>query len=242
MRSANPESYSCRADCPAAVAAAAAPMTFHLPEALAVPDDDQALRLIHSYYGWPDGSGEPATGALFDGWDSAGTRDRDSDRFTADDLVAITFLSVSVPGRTARDLLRDRADALSALLAEVGPDRDLVDEPDPLTPCWPAWRLYKAVDDIKGIDRTIASKLLARKRPRLLPVWDKYIGKVTGCTGQHWEPLRQALRADDRALHRRLVRLHEAAKLPAEVSPLRVLDVICWLQGKAEAGSAPSAG
>jgi hypothetical protein len=33
-------------------------------------------------------------------------------------------------------------------------------------------------------------------------------------------------------LHRRLQRLHQLAGLPTDVSPLRVLDVIAWLEGK----------
>jgi hypothetical protein len=41
--------------------------------------------------------------------------------------------------------------------------------------------------------------------------------------------------ADDFDLHRRLLRLHAAAGLPADVSALRVFDVIAWLEGKDEA-------
>jgi hypothetical protein len=55
---------------------------------------------------------------------------------------------------------------------------------------------------------------------------------VTGTGERQWEPLRRALREDDFALHRRLVRLREAAGVPAEVSAVRVLDVICWLEGQ----------
>lgn len=55
---------------------------------------------------------------------------------------------------------------------------------------------------------------------------------VTGTGERQWEPLRRALREDDFALHRRLVRLREAAGVPAEVSAVCVLDVICWLEGE----------
>ncbi len=51
---------------------------------------------------------------------------------------------------------------------------------------------------------------------------------VTGTVRAQWEPLRRALREDDKALQRRLVRLRDAAGLPTEVSALRVFDVICW--------------
>ncbi len=71
-------------------------VTFRLPDALAQQDDAAALGLLHRYYGEPFGS-SPFTGALFDVWDSTGTRAGDADRFTADDLVAVTFLSLDPP-------------------------------------------------------------------------------------------------------------------------------------------------
>ena len=52
------------------------------------------------------------------------------------------------------------------------------------------------------------------------------VSEITGTVQAQWEPLRPALRADDCALQRRLVDLHEAAGLPEAVSALRVLDVI----------------
>jgi hypothetical protein len=55
---------------------------------------------------------------------------------------------------------------------------------------------------------------------------------VTGTQQHQWEPFRVALRDQDRALHRRLVSLHRQAALPAAVTPLRVLDVIAWREGK----------
>jgi len=55
---------------------------------------------------------------------------------------------------------------------------------------------------------------------------------VTGTVRAQWEPRPRALRADDQVLQRRLVRLRDAARLPTEVSTLRVFDVICWREGK----------
>jgi Family of unknown function (DUF6308) len=40
------------------------------------------------------------------------------------------------------------------------------------------------------------------------------------------------LRHDGAALHHRLLRLRDAASLPPQISALRVLDVITWLEGK----------
>lgn len=49
----------------------------------------------------------------------------EADRFTADDLVAVTFLSVQVPPRAARAILDTDAEALNTFLRAIGPDRDL---------------------------------------------------------------------------------------------------------------------
>lgn len=207
-------------------------VTFHLPNALADPrDNTAALELLCLYYGEVFCGPGAATGAAFDLWDSSDGR-ADWDRFTAHDLVAVTFLSVDVPAPAARLLLRDRADEFSALLVEVGPDRDLVDELEPFADDSAEWRLMNQLRGLPRVGNTTASKLLARKRPRLRPIWDQVVAEVTGTHQNQWEPLRTALRDDDKALHRRLVRLRDEAGLPAGISPLRVFDVICWREGK----------
>ncbi len=47
----------------------------------------------------------------------------------------------------------------------------------------------------------------------------------------YWAALNQALRADERRLHHRLLDLRERAELPEQVSALRVLDVLVWMSG-----------
>lgn len=214
-------------------------MTFRLPDALATNDDTAALGLLRRYYG--DRLGSSAyTGAVFDVWDSTGTRAADVDRFTADDLVAVTFLSVDTPGPAAIAVLRDRAEEFNAMLAAIGPDRDLADEP-PLTPDWAARLLNRRLRDLHDVGPVIASKLLARKRPRLMHIWDAVVAKVTGTEIDQWIPLRAALAADDRALQQRLLRLRTAAGLPDPVSALRVFDVICWMEDKGYGRTSASA-
>lgn len=50
-------------------------------------------RFSPKYFGSPY-PGNAYAGASFDSWDSLGTHDTDANRFTADDFVAITMLSV----------------------------------------------------------------------------------------------------------------------------------------------------
>lgn len=120
------------------------------------------------------------------------------------------------------------------MLVELGEDRDLVDEPETHDDEWAGWRLMRALRSLRGVGPTTASKLLARKRPRLRPIWDSVVTEVTDTVTEQWDPVRVALRQDDRALHRRLLRLQAAAGLPGDVSALRVLDVVAWMEGKSK--------
>ncbi len=207
-----------------------------LPDALTQDADERALALLADYYGAPSGSGQ-RSGAAFDTWDSTGTRQRDLDRFTADDVVAITLLSVDLSGTAARRLLVSDSERFSGLLAAVGPDRDLVDV-EALPPQGPEWALMGALRQLPGVGPTKASKLFARKRPRLRPIYDSVVVEVMDTRQQQWEPLRVKLRENNGQLHQRLLSLRDQAGLPPQVSALRVLDVIAWMEGK-KAGVRP---
>ncbi|MCL8026464.1 DUF6308 family protein [Nocardioides bruguierae] len=160
---------------------------------LAAASHDQAASVLACYYGLGlHREHKPFTGARFDTWDSTGTRADDVNRFTADDLVAVSFLSVEVPPLAAVELLDTRADHFAARLIAVGPDRDLATETEPWAADWPGWLLWTALMGLPGVGATIASKLYARKRPRLRPVYDTVVAKVIG-SDNIWEPLRAEL-------------------------------------------------
>ena len=98
-------------------------MTLRLPTTLATDSDAAAIAALRRYYGRPYLGGDAYVGAHFDSWSSTGDRVGEADRFTADDLVAVTFLSVQVPPTAARAILHTQAEALNALLTGMGPDR-----------------------------------------------------------------------------------------------------------------------
>lgn len=208
-------------------------MTFQLPPSLQDDANDRAVSQLRGYYGPAFEATGSFTGAAFDSWDSTGSRADDLNRFTADDLVAVTFLSVRVGPRAAHRLLMSEAGRFTELLEAVGPDHDFVDiDPEDITPDSPAWELERALRELPDIGRTISSKLMARKRPRLVPIYDKVLRRVMGLQKAHWVPLNAALRAKDHSLQHRLLTLRSEAGLPATLSPLRVLDVIAWRDGK----------
>lgn len=198
--------------------------TYRLPDALQTDSDDRALTYLRRYFGV---AGKRYTGSFFDDWPHP-----DSHRFTADDLVAVSFLSVFVPPLAARQLLQQQAVRFTELLDAVGDDRDLADESATIDSSWAAWTLEAEVRRLPGVGRTIASKLCARKRPRLLPIYDTVVGRVTHAEHAQWDPLREALEADGGSLHERLLRLRRDAALRENVSALRVYDVVAWMEGK----------
>lgn len=206
-------------------------MNFTLPRCLQNPDDADALRLLRRYYA-RGGNGTAAVGARWDAFDPSGRRADDADRFTSDDLVSLSLLSERVPGPAAHTLLVTDADRFAGLLVDVGPDRDLGEQAEPIDEEGAGSRLYDAVRELDDMGPTRASKLLARKRPRLFPIRDGVVEQVLGLGREFWEPLRAVLRTDDGALDNRLRRLHAQADLPPEVTRLRVLDVLAWREGK----------
>jgi hypothetical protein len=96
----------------------------------------------------------------------------------------------------------------------------------------PALALPGARGGTAAVRQPQQARGLARKRPRLIPVYDRIVKKVAGGDPNYWVPLCEALQADDRALHHRLLRLHQEAGLPPAFSALRVFDVIAWMEGK----------
>jgi hypothetical protein len=200
-----------------------------LPQVLQDSDDGRAIAALRRYYGTSGNLGS-FTGARFDAWDSSGTRWADANRFTADDLVAVTFLSVNVTAPAAISLLDTRADAFGSLLTELGPDRDLAEEHEQWGDDWAGWELWKKLTELPGVGPTTASKLLARKRPRLRPIYDSVVADVLG-SQRLWEPLRLRLTSEP-SLQERLLRLRRDAGLDEAVSALRVFDVIAWMEGK----------
>lgn len=204
-----------------------------IPDQLQIDDSAAPAATLLRYYGRPY-LHNAYNGALFDSWDSSGTRDRDADLFTADDLIAIGFLSVDAGSAAAKALLHERRAEFSELLRNVGPDRDLASVDETIDADWPAWELETRLRTVHGIGRTIATKPIARKRPKLYPIWDKVIAEVMDAEQTHLAPLHARLR-EDAALRERLVQARTTADLPTYISEIRVLDVIAWMQGKGNA-------
>ncbi|MCX4993723.1 DUF6308 family protein [Streptomyces sp. NBC_00568] len=190
--------------------------------------------------GLPPG-GVAFTGSRFEHLAGGGDRLEVADRITAEDLVAVQTLSVTVPASVALDILEGPLGVrLSGLLHAIPRDIDMVDADADIvadgSPADQAWHLLRDQPDVGWV---IAGKLLARKRPRLLPVYDRVVRCAVGRPPSFWLALHAALREDDSAVHRQLLDLRRIARVPETVSALRVCDVVVWMGHRAEGHACP---
>lgn len=151
---------------------------------------------------------------------------------TAGDLLAVQMLSVSVPAEVAIDLLdgglgRQMADLLTEIPVgvELGTDgaKELIADGQHADR---AWRLLKSQADVGYV---IAGKLMARKRPHLIPVYDQVIRCLYGKPDRVWLRLNGHLVADGGRLRDVLSDLRARAGIPITVGLLRILDVVLWM-------------
>ncbi len=162
------------------------------------------------------------------------------DEFTSADLLSTGLLSVHVPGKAIVQILERAREELNGLLTQLPADVDLHDLSDsgftrylgdtssPGYLLWDAIRGNTAKQPV-GMGPTLTSKLLARKRPRLIPVWDSKIESARGLTGSrnHWVWMRQILQGDGGRLARRLERIREDSG-QIGLSLLRTFDIAVW--------------
>jgi hypothetical protein len=142
---------------------------------------------------------------------------------TADDLLAVTLLDIVWRPQVVRILLGSQHGDLSGLLAAIPSEVDLWDADDEASKRIDAvWDALVAID---GIGTASATKLLARKRPRLCPISDSVVIKAVGVPHRTWDVLRCLLQ--DPAARARVEALRPAAA--ADASLLRILDVILWI-------------
>lgn len=202
--------------------------------------EDSARAYLDRYFGLGTSEGKGYTGAQFERF--AKTPENE---LTADDLIAVSCLSVHVPARAALALLGERAGEIGSLLASIPADRALEEVPiaehealfGPGSAAESLWKLLRAYGQRRwGVGPTTASKIMARKRPALIPIYDSVVGKSTGFTrpGGTWRAWHEAFAPatghGETALVGRLRELRIEAGLP-HISLLRILDVVLWMDG-----------
>ena len=152
---------------------------------------------------------------------------------TVADLYSITLLGVHVGPHGVRLLLEDEATRarVAKLLDLIPVDEDIWTGKSDLGPGSPADRLYDLLKMLDCVDDVTASKLLHRKRPRLIPIVDRVVREqVAAPSGSYWEFFREYLGDPTR---RQAVNDLRPKGIERNISVLRVLDVAICMTGSA---------
>jgi hypothetical protein len=174
------------------------------------------------------------TGQWFETFAGGGDSVRSRDQVTAHDLYAVQALGVQVPFAVGKELLEGQLGTdIAAHLREIPVDVELgTQEADGLVAdgghADQAWKLLNDRKQKTGIGWVIAGKLLARKRPKLIPVYDSIVSCQFGAPKQVWLKLHHQLAEDDGGLRAVLAEARAAVGAGDKVSILRALDVVLW--------------
>nr|WP_246400410.1 DUF6308 family protein [Jiangella mangrovi] len=160
------------------------------------------------------------------------------DTITAADLYATSLLGISVGPRAGRQLLQGgphRNDVLKALRA-VPVETHLADADDTVLDA--AEHLHLQLKNALGGNKWVAaSKLCARKRPRLFPVRDSLVTRALLGVGQDrrvdWLVYQHLMTDDEvQGLLREVTRESAIRESDLLDPPLRILDVVLWMHVK----------
>ena len=186
---------------------------------------------VARYFAEPGQGNGTYSGRHFERLGGGGDHPDHADRITAEDLIAVQTLSVTVPPEVSVQLLEgDLGAKVAAHLRAIPTDVSLLEpgaaphvaDGSPADQCWHLLVSNAAPD----VGPTKASKLLARKRPQLLPVYDDVLRCALGHPASFWTTLHQTL-VEQPQLGRTLTALQTRA--PKHVSTLRVVDVVVWM-------------
>jgi hypothetical protein len=186
-------------------------------------DGPSATEALHAYL-------EPGrfTGAYFE-------RLADPDPFTitANDLIAVSMLSVTIPAATAAWLLGEGRPLVSSLLREIPVDAHIADSSIDISEGSAAWELWDLIKTGNDIGTTKTSKLLAAKRPSLIPVNDSVTRALMNSLGT-WDNWRAFLQSEFWTDLRPQLRRAGIDAGGAHLSDLRIIDIILWMTCQTE--------
>ena len=195
-----------------------------VPDLIAAPDD--VARYLATYF-----SSDPAvgyTGRFFEQM----IRHSDPGAFTPWDVVAVSARSGEIPPRAAAAIrlpgpTREEAIKLLGRMPAPGVALDSADASE-IADGSPADQLYLLLRSLPGMGATKTSKLLAAKRPRLIPIRDSVVEGLLQAGESWWSPMRELAR-NERL--RSLIDEASSGVVPDEVSYMRRLDVVLWCYG-----------
>lgn len=197
---------------------------------------DTALEYLREYY---LGTAHFYSGSQFE---SLEAHNNLKNSVTASDIVAVATLNTPIRRKAVMGILFTEAKEINTLLSEIpevnigsltseGFEQHLGED----SPAMKLWRLLRRTgrpsEDKWHMGPTRVSKLMARKRPHLIPINDSVIKRVIDkrYSENDWVLWWEALR-NNPSLENRAHELRTAIARP-ELSTLRVFDVVLWMSG-----------
>jgi hypothetical protein len=200
--------------------------------------DPTAIELLRTYF-----ATGTYTGGRFERFGGGGDRTDVANVITAEDIVAVSMLGVRIPGEPALAMVERLQSEVSALLTEIPIGVDLWDAvEDAVNADSAANKLWALLEALPGIGWVTAGKLLARKRPQLIPVYDRVVHKALKRPDPDaffWTDLRRVLRNNPDVLMR-LREIRDELSL-FDISLLRILDVAIWMGAYGQPLAVPNA-
>lgn len=188
----------------------------------AIEPDDRVAGLVADFY---DESG-PFAGLSFLGFGSNPPHE-----ITAGDLLAVTFMGEFYPPLAVRRLTQSSlAERVAALLADIPTGLAIWDvsteqlhdeEGAPV-------QLWRELLSLYLVGRTKVSKLMARKRPALVPVYDRWIGEKIATVDDYWRVYHAFLCDDSNQADVNALRPSHLSE--QDLPTLRILDTAVWMR------------
>jgi hypothetical protein len=181
------------------------------------------------------------TGRWFERFAGGGDRPGIADTVIEADVLALNFLSITDLSNVAVDTTITFPTEITELLEQIPADLAMHEAPwTTYAPGSPASRLWWLLKRCGGKDRWVtANKLLARKRPHLLPVYDSQVKAVLGAPRSIWECLWTWFQGDAKRAEA-LADLRDEAGGIDDISVLRCLDVILWMRATGRGTQPPT--
>ncbi|SFW63930.1 DUF6308 family protein [Amycolatopsis australiensis] len=171
------------------------------------------------------------TGRWFERFAGGGDRPDIANTVTEADVLALNFLSITSLADVAIDTTMTYAYQIRGLLEQIPANLPMH------ATAWsayerdaPAHRLWNLFRRCGGSHRPVtASKLMARKRPRLIPVYDSRVRAVLRAPHSEWHCLWSWFHTDPTRIAAVEALRTEAGGIE-DISLLRCLDVVLWMR------------
>ncbi|GAA1128597.1 DUF6308 family protein [Citricoccus alkalitolerans] len=198
---------------------------------------DLALSYVQRYFSSQKNGRPLYSGSRFETFAGGGDI-VEPNRITHSDLIAVSMLSVHVPAQAAIGITGTHAEEIEELLTRIPTDVALESlsefEPylGPESATQKLWDLLRQNHGTRwGLGPTTTSKIMARKRPQLVPVLDSVVSKARkgNRTRNYWFDWFEAFKEPGHE-----DQIGELQKIRAEsgqhhLSLVRVLDIILWM-------------